>query len=161
MSDIYGITVKTNALLNRSLSEYKGKVMLIVNTASKCGFTPQLEGLEALYKKHKPSGFEVLAFPCNQFMKQDPGTNSEIHSFCTLNYSTTFPIFDKLNVKGSGIHPLYEYLTSQKRGFLGTKKIKWNFTKFLVDKKGNVVKRYAPYVKPEKIEADIVRLLGE
>ncbi len=161
MSDLYNITVSTGALMNRELSEYKGKVLLIVNTASRCGFTPQYDALEALYKKHKETGFEVLAFPCNQFMKQEPGTNKEIQEFCTVNFNITFPIFDKVDVKGDSIHPLYAYLTSQKKGAFGTAKIKWNFTKFLVDRKGNVIKRYAPYTKPEKIEKDIVRLLQE
>lgn len=161
MSGLYNITVKTGALLNREMSEYKGKVLLIVNTASRCGFTPQYDALEALYRKHKESGFEILAFPCNQFMKQEPGTNKEIQEFCTVNFNITFPIFDKIDVKGDNIHPLYAYLTSQEKGIFGTAKIKWNFTKFLVDRKGNVVKRYAPYTKPEKIEKDIIRLLQE
>lgn len=159
MSGLYSITVKTNALLNRELSEYKGKVLLIVNTASRCGFTPQYNALGELYKKHKSAGLEILAFPCNQFMKQEPGSNSEIQEFCTVNFNITFPIFDKIDVKGEYIHPLYEYLTTAKRGILWTKSIKWNFTKFLVDRQGNVVKRYAPFTKPEKIEKDIARLL--
>lgn len=161
MSDLYKINVTTGALMNRELSEDKGRVLLIVNTASRCGFTPQYDALEALYRKHKEAGFKVLAFPCNQFMKQEPGTNKDIQEFCTANFNITFPIFDKVDVKGDSIHPLYSYLTSQKKGAFGTAKIKWNFTKFLVDRKGNVVKRYAPYTKPEKIEKDIVRLLQD
>jgi len=159
MSDLYNITVRTGALMNRELSEYKGKVLLIVNTASRCGFTPQYDALEALYKKHKETGFEVLAFPCNQFMKQEPGTNKEIQEFCTVNFNITFPIFDKVDVKGDSIHPLYAYLTSQKKGAFGTAKIKWNFTKFLVDRQGNVVDRFAPDVKPQDLKADIEKLL--
>ena len=159
MSELYNITVKTGSLQNRQLSEYKGKVLLIVNTASRCGFTPQYDALEALYRKHKAEGFELLAFPCNQFMKQEPGTNKEIQEFCSVNFNITFPIFDKLDVKGESIHPLYQHLTSAKRGAFGTKKIKWNFTKFLVDRQGKIVKRYAPYTKPEKIEKDIIPLL--
>ncbi len=161
MSSIYNITVKTNALLNKELSEYRGKVLLIVNTASRCGFTPQYDALQELYKKHQAEGFEILAFPCNQFMKQEPGSNSDIQEFCSVNFNITFSIFDKIDVKGDSIHPLYQYLTSQKRGAFGTAKIKWNFTKFLVDRRGNVIKRYAPYTKPEKIEKDIIRLLQE
>jgi len=161
MSSLYDITVKTNALLNRSMGEYKGKVLLIVNTASKCGFTPQYDGLQALYAKHRDEGFELLAFPCNQFMEQEPGDNSAIKEFCSANFNITFPIFDKLDVKGDSIHPLYAFLTTAKRGFLGTKAVKWNFTKFLVDRKGNVIKRYAPATKPEKIEGDIEKLLRE
>ena len=161
MSQLYNITVKTNSLLNKELSGYRGKVLLIVNTASRCGFTPQYDALQALYAKHKEAGFEVLAFPCNQFMKQEPGTNNDIQEFCTVNFNITFPIFDKVDVRGESIHPLYAWLTSQKKGAFGTAKIKWNFTKFLVDRKGNVIKRYAPYTKPEKIEKDIIRLLQE
>ncbi|PKL38363.1 MAG: glutathione peroxidase [Spirochaetae bacterium HGW-Spirochaetae-1] len=161
MSALYDITVKTNALLNRSMGEYKGKVLLIVNTASKCGFTPQYDGLQALYAKHREEGFELLAFPCNQFMEQEPGDNSAIKEFCSVNFNITFPIFDKVDVKGDAIHPLYAFLTTAKRGILGTKAVKWNFTKFLVDRTGNVVKRYAPATKPEKIEGDIEKLLRE
>ena len=161
MSQLYNITVKTNSLLNRELSEYRGKVLLIVNTASRCGFTPQYNALQALYAKYRDKGFEVLAFPCNQFMRQEPGTNKEIEEFCTVNFSINFPIFDKVDVKGESIHPLYAWLTSQKKGAFGSAKIKWNFTKFLVDRKGNVIKRYAPYTKPEKIEKEIIRLLPE
>ncbi len=140
------------------LEEYKGKVLLIVNTATGCGFTPQYEGLEKLYKSHHEQGFEILDFPCNQFAHQAPGNDEEIHQFCTLKYNTTFKQFKKIDVNGKSAHPLYEYLKEQQKGTLG-KRIKWNFTKFLVDREGNVIKRYAPTVKPEDIEEDIKKLL--
>ena len=140
------------------MDAYKGNVVLIVNTASKCGFTPQFEGLEHLYRTYKEEGLEILGFPCNQFAKQDSGSNEEIHQFCQLNYGVSFTMFEKIDVNGKETHPLYQFLKSQKCGMFGSK-IKWNFTKFLVDRNGNVVKRYAPTVKPEKIEADIVKLL--
>ena len=161
MSDLYKIKVKTNSLEEKSLSEYKGKVLLIVNTASRCGFTPQYNALESLYKKHNADGFEVLSFPSNQFLNQEPGTNEDIQKFCSLNFNTTFPIFDKIDVKGDSIHPLFRHLTNIKKGAFGSKKIKWNFTKFLVDRNGNIVKRFAPYIKPEKIEKDIIRLIKD
>ena len=141
-----------------SLSQYKGKVLLIVNTATGCGFTPQYEGLENLYKKYRDRGFEVLDFPCNQFGNQAPGSEEEIHSFCQLKYDVTFPQFAKIEVNGPNEAPLYTYLKSQQKGMLGSN-IKWNFTKFLVDKNGNVVARYAPTDKPENLEADIEKLL--
>jgi glutathione peroxidase len=141
-----------------SLTEYKNKVVLIVNTASKCGFTPQFEGLEKLYKQYKDKDFVVLGFPCNQFANQDPSSDEEIQSFCSLNYGVSFPMFKKIEVNGPGAHPLYKYLKSEKKGALGSK-IKWNFTKFLVDKDGNVVKRYASSKKPAAIEEDIKKLL--
>ncbi|WP_085833114.1 glutathione peroxidase [Clostridium merdae] len=141
-----------------SLSQYKGKVLLIVNTATGCGFTPQYEGLENLYKKYRDRGFEVLDFPCNQFGNQAPGSEEEIHSFCQLKYDVTFPQFAKIEVNGPNEAPLYTYLKSQQKGMLGSN-IKWNFTKFLVDKNGNVVARYAPTEKPENLEADIEKLL--
>lgn len=140
------------------LTNYRDKVLLIVNTASGCGFAPQLEGLENLYEAHKDQGFEVLAFPCNQFMGQEPLKDGEIASLCKLNYGTTFPFFNKVDVKGTRIHPLFKYLTHQAPGLLSGK-IKWNFTKFLIDRKGNVSKRFAPVTKPEKIESAIVDLL--
>jgi glutathione peroxidase len=161
MSNLYDISVKTASFLNRELSEYKGKILLIVNTASRCGFTPQYNELEDLYRKYKSEGFEILAFPCNQFMNQEPGTNKEIQEFCSVNFNITFPIFDKIDVKGDNIHPLYSFLTSAKPGIFGSKRIKWNFTKFLVDREGNVVKRYAPITKPSKIEKDIVRMIRD
>lgn len=143
----------------KSLAEYKGKVALIVNTASKCGFTPQYAGLEAIYEKYKDQGFVILGFPCNQFGSQEPGSESEIEQFCQVNYGVKFPMFGKIDVNGKNAHPLYKFLTSEKPGILGTEAIKWNFTKFLVDKDGNPVKRYAPNTKPEDIAGDIEKLL--
>ena len=141
------------------LTAYKDKVLLIVNTASKCGFTPQYKGLEALYQHYKGRGFEVLAFPCNQFGQQEPGSGSQISEFCQLNYGVTFPLFAKINVNGAGTHPLFEHLKSQARGILGTRRIKWNFTKFLVNRDGAVVKRFAPTEKPAAIATAIEALL--
>ncbi len=143
----------------RDLSEFRGQVLLIVNVASRCGFTPQYAGLETLYRKLHPRGFSVLGFPCNQFGAQEPGSEAEIGSFCDTSYGVTFPLFAKIEVNGAGTHPLYQQLKSSKPGVLGTEGIKWNFTKFLVDRDGKVVKRYAPNDKPEDIEADIVALL--
>lgn len=140
------------------MSEYKGKVLLIVNTATECGFTPQYKGLQELYDKYKEKGFEILDFPCNQFGKQAPGTNEEIQSFCELKYRTTFRRFDKIDVNGPDADPLFMYLKSQKKGFLNSD-IKWNFTKFLIDRNGNVADRYAPTTTPEKIAKDIEKLL--
>lgn len=144
----------------RNLSEFEGKVLLIVNTASKCGFTPQFEGLEKMYKDLNDKGLEVLGFPCNQFAQQDKGSDSEIAGFCMKNYGVSFPMFSKIEVNGEGEHPLYKYLKSSAKGILGTKKIKWNFTKFLINQKGEVVKRYAPTSKPEDIQKDVASLLG-
>ena len=141
-----------------SLSEYKDKVLLIVNTATGCGFTPQYEGLEKLYKEYKDSGFEVLDFPCNQFLNQAPGSDEEISNFCTLKYDTTFPRFKKVDVNGENAIPLYKWLKEQKGGIFGSA-IKWNFTKFLVDREGKVVGRFAPTTSPAKIEDDIKKLL--
>lgn len=141
-----------------SLEKYKGKVLLIVNTATGCGFTPQYEGLEKLFQTYHDKGFEILDFPCNQFLNQAPGTDDEIHEFCTLKYHTTFDRFKKIDVNGKDESPLYTYLKSQKGGFL-SKNIKWNFTKFLVDKDGTVVEKYAPTVTPESIEEKIKELL--
>ena len=143
----------------RDLSEFKGKVLLIVNVASRCGFTPQYTGLEALYRNYRERGFEVLGFPCNQFGSQEPGSEAEIGSFCSTNYDVTFPMFAKVDVNGAGAHPLYQFLKSEKPGVLGTEAIKWNFTKFLVNRQGNVVKRYAPNDKPEDLSTDIEALL--
>ena len=159
MTGIYDITVKDIHGEDVSLERYRGKVMLIVNTASKCGFTPQYEGLEALYKKHHVKGLEVLGFPCNQFGAQEPGTESEIASFCELNYGVTFPMFAKVDVNGDDAAPLWQWLKTQKPGLLGSEGIKWNFTKFLVDRQGKVVARYAPTDKPESIAADVEQLL--
>jgi glutathione peroxidase len=158
MNSIYNITVKDNKGKEVSLSEYMGKVLLIVNTASKCGFTPQYNGLQEIYEKYKDKGFEILAFPCNQFMNQEPGSNDEIESFCSLNYGVKFRIFDKIDVKGSKQHPLFKYLTEESGGFL-SKEIKWNFTKFLISPQGKIIKRYSPTTTPESIEPDIRRLL--
>ncbi|WP_054742029.1 glutathione peroxidase [Cellulosilyticum ruminicola] len=140
------------------MEEFKGKVVLVVNTASKCGLTPQFIELEELNKKYKAQGLEILGFPCNQFAKQDPGSNSDIQEFCSLNYGVTFEMFQKIDVNGAGAHPLYKFLKNEKKGVFSDE-IKWNFTKFLIDSEGNVVKRYAPTVKPSKIEADIKALL--
>ena len=142
------------------LSAYAGQVLLIVNTASKCGFTPQYEGLEALHRKYKDRGFEVLGFPCNQFGAQEPGDAAEIANFCTLTYDVTFPVFAKIDVNGAAADPLFEQLKMEAPGLLGSKAIKWNFTKFLVDRSGRVVKRYAPQTKPEELASDIEALLA-
>lgn len=157
--NIYQFNVKKNDGEEVSLEDYKGKVLLIVNTASKCGFTPQYEGLEELYKSYKDKGLEILAFPCNQFGGQEPGSDSEIAQFCDLNYKTSFPLFSKIDVNGGNAHPLYEHLKEKAPGLLGSKKVKWNFTKFLVDKNGNVVTRFAPQKKPQDIAEDIDKLL--
>ena len=143
----------------KDLSDYQGKVLLIVNTASKCGFTPQYTGLESLHQTYGERGFSVLAFPCNQFGGQEPGSEEEIQSFCDLNYQTSFPLFSKIEVNGAASHPLYAHLKEQAPGVLGSKRIKWNFTKFLVNQHGEVVKRYAPSTKPEAIASDIDALL--
>ena len=140
------------------MEEYKGKVVLVVNTASKCGFTPQLAGLEELYQKYEKDGLIILGFPCNQFAHQDPADNKEISEFCLLNYGVTFPMFEKIEVNGEGAHPIYRFLKEQAHGKLGNE-IKQNFTKFLIDRDGKVQKRYAPVVKPEKLEKDIVSFL--
>lgn len=142
-----------------SLTQFRGQVLLIVNTASKCGFTPQYTGLESLQQQYGTRGFSVLAFPCNQFGAQEPGAETEIQSFCEMNYQTTFPLFSKIEVNGAASHPLFAHLKEQAPGVLGSKRIKWNFTKFLVNQQGEVVKRYAPSTKPEDIAADIEALL--
>ena len=157
--DINDFTVLDNKGQEVSLSRYKGKVLLIVNTATGCGFTPQYKGLEDLYKKYGPEGFEVLDFPCNQFGHQAPGNDQEIDSFCTLRYDTTFPRFKKIDVNGDDASPLYKWLKKEKGGLFGNA-IKWNFTKFLVDKTGKVVERYAPTTPPSKIEDKIKSLLA-
>jgi len=144
---------------SQDLNDYQGKVLLIVNTASKCGFTPQYTGLESLHQTYGERGFSVLAFPCNQFGGQEPGSEEEIQSFCDLNYQTSFPLFSKIEVNGAASHPLYAHLKEQAPGVLGSKRIKWNFTKFLVNQHGEVVKRYAPSTKPEAIASDIEALL--
>ena len=157
---IYDFTVSTIMGLPKSLADYKGKVLLIVNTASKCGFTPQYAGLQKLYETYHDKGFEILGFPCNQFMGQEPGSNEEIQNFCQVNYGVTFPMFDKIDVNGPHTHPLYEYLKKAAPAALGLTAIKWNFTKFLVDADGNVLKRFAPNVEPAEIAPDIEALLG-
>ncbi|KQM72316.1 glutathione peroxidase [Sphingomonas sp. Leaf20] len=156
---ITDFTVKAANGTPASLAAYAGKVLLIVNTASKCGFTPQYEGLEALHRDYADRGFEVLAFPCNQFGGQEPGDAAEIANFCSLTYDVTFPVFAKVDVNGGEADPLFERLKADAPGVLGSKAIKWNFTKFLVDREGNVVDRYAPTTKPADIRTDIEKLL--
>ena len=158
--DFYDIKVKAIDGKEVLLEEYKGKVLLIVNTASKCGFTPQYEDLEKLYKKFGNDKFEVLAFPCNQFMNQEPGGDEEIKKFCEMTYDIDFPVFAKVDVNGLDAHPLYKYLCQAQSGLL-SKSIKWNFTKFLVDSKGNVIDRYAPATSPLKLESTIEKLINE
>ena len=157
---VYDFTCRTNTGEEKSLGDYKGKVLLVVNTASKCGFTPQFKGLEALYEKYRDKGLEILGFPCNQFGNQDPGSNEEITEFCQLNYGVTFPMFGKIEVNGSGTDPLFKHLKKEAPGALGTQRIKWNFTKFLINADGEVIKRYAPTVKPKEIEKDVRKLLA-
>jgi glutathione peroxidase len=159
MASVYDFKAKTIDGDEQSLGQYKGKAMLIVNVASKCGFTPQYTGLEAMYKKLKDKGLVVLGFPCDQFGHQEPGDEEEIKNFCSLNYDVSFPMFAKIEVNGEATHPLYRYLKAEAKGVLGSESIKWNFTKFLIDKDGNVVRRYAPTDKPEKIEKDVSKLL--
>jgi glutathione peroxidase len=159
MSNIYDFTAKSLQGKDVPLSDFKDKVLLIVNTASKCGFTPQYAGLEALYEKLSGKGLTILGFPCNQFGQQEPGGAEEIGSFCQTNYGVSFPMFDKIDVNGPKTHPLYQYLKDKQPGILGTKNIKWNFTKFLVDKSGNVVDRFAPITKPQDIEKSIEKVL--
>ena len=159
MSTITDFTVRGADGTPVDLSAYAGKVLLIVNTASKCGFTPQYEGLEALHREYADRGFEVLGFPCNQFGGQEPGDAAEIANFCSLTYDVTFPVFAKIDVNGANADPLFVELKKQAPGLLGTEGIKWNFTKFLVGKDGRVVERYAPTTKPEDIRADIEKLL--
>ncbi|MDM5222420.1 glutathione peroxidase [Peribacillus sp. RS7] len=142
-----------------SLEEYRGKVMIIVNTASKCGFSPQYDDLQSLYVQYKEDGLAVLGFPCNQFLKQEPGDDLEIDSYCKLNHGVTFPMFAKVNVNGKEAHPLFSYLTENAPGVMGSKSIKWNFTKFLIDRDGNIVSRYAPKTKPLEMEEDLKKLL--
>jgi len=159
MTSVYDFSCPRLTGKEQSLADYKGKVLLIVNTASKCGFTPQFEGLEVLYKDLKDKGLVILGFPCNQFGKQDPGSNEEIGDFCQINYGVSFPMFSKVDVNGPDAAPLYQYLKEEKKGILGTGRIKWNFTKFLVGKDGNIVKRFGPSDKPEKIRGAIEALL--
>ena len=156
---VYDYSAKTLDGQDASLADYRGQVLLIVNTASKCGFTPQYEGLEGLYQAYKDKGFTVLAFPCNQFGAQEPGNAEEIANFCSLTYDVTFPVLAKIDVNGPQAHPLYAYLKHEQKGVLGTEGIKWNFTKFLVDRAGKVVERYAPTTKPEDLKLAVEALL--
>ena len=156
---LYDIDVRTIGGHIQSLGAYRGKTLLIVNVASQCGFTPQYTGLEALYRKYKDQGLVVLGFPCNQFGRQEPGTEEDIQHFCAATYDVTFPLFSKIDVNGPGTHPLYALLKSAKPGVLGSEGIKWNFTKFLVNARGEVVARYAPSDTPERIERDIAAVL--
>ncbi|MCW8876942.1 MAG: glutathione peroxidase [Kangiellaceae bacterium] len=158
-NSVYDFNVKDIQGNSVPLSDFKGKTLLIVNTASKCGFTPQYKGLEALYEKLKNQGFEVLGFPCNQFGKQEPGSNQEIAEFCDLTFKVSFPMFSKIDVNGEQTSPLYQFLKAEAPGLLGSKGIKWNFTKFLVNKEGQVVKRFAPKDKPEDLENQITNIL--
>ncbi len=158
-TNIYQFSAKSTSGENVELADYKNKVMLIVNTASDCGFTPQYKGLQELYHNHQAQGFEVLAFPCNQFKQQEKGNDEEIKQFCDLRFNIKFPLFSKIDVNGDTTHPLFSFLKTQAPGLLGSQSIKWNFTKFLVNKEGKVMKRYAPSTPPEAIEADIKKLL--
>ena len=153
--NLYEISVKTIDGQTETMETYRGRVLLIVNVASKCGFTSQYAGLEALYRRYRHKGFTVLGFPCDQFAHQEPGSEAEIQSFCSLTYDVTFPLFAKIEVNGSGEHPLYTFLKKAQPGLFGSEAIKWNFTKFLVNRDGQVLKRYAPSDTPEKIEADL------
>ena len=156
---LYDLSAKLNNGRNKKLADYKGKVLLIVNTASKCGFTPQYAGLEALHEKLNSSGFSVLGFPCNQFGRQEPGSESEIGAFCTRNYGVSFPMFAKVDVNGANAHPLFRFLTREKPGIFGTQAVKWNFTKFLIGREGHPVARYAPMTKPENLEGAMRKIL--
>lgn len=159
MTTIADFTVTTNRGEMLDLKDKLGKVLLVVNTASKCGFTPQYEGLEALYQRYKDRGFEVLGFPCNQFGAQEPGSNEEIAQFCSVNFGVTFPLMAKIEVNGPDASPLFDWMKREAKGVLGTSAIKWNFTKFLIDREGRVVRRYAPTDTPERIARDIEALL--
>ncbi len=158
--NIYDIEITKLSGEKTTLEAYKGQVLVIVNVASHCGFTPQYKGLEALYRKFKDRGFSVLGFPCNQFGAQEPGTSDEIQSFCTTQFGVEFPMFSKVDVNGDATHPLYEHLKKAAPGVLGSQGIKWNFTKFLVGRDGSVITRYAPQTKPEDLEKDIQTALG-
>ena len=159
-NSVFDFVCTTTAGKDKPLSDYQGKVLLVVNTASKCGFTPQFEGLETLYENYKDKGLEILGFPCNQFASQDPGSNEEITEFCQLNYGVSFPMFGKIEVNGAATDPLFAHLKSEAKGALGTERVKWNFTKFLVDSSGKVLKRYSSATKPAAIEKDIKKLLA-
>ena len=157
--DLYGFSVKKADGSTLSLASFKGKALLIVNVASRCGFTPQYQGLQELYKKLNGRGFEVIGFPCNQFGGQEPGSNEEIQSFCSMNFGVSFPIMAKVDVNGKGADPMWEWLKSESPGFLGTKAIKWNFTKFLIGRDGQVIKRFSPQDKPESLLEEIEKAL--
>ena len=159
MNGLYDIPVRTIGGVDTTLEPYRGKPLLIVNVASRCGYTPQYKGLEALYRQYKDLGFVVLGFPCNQFGRQEPGDENEIRQFCDTQYSVTFPLFAKIDVNGVNAHPLYRYLKSAKKGLLGRESIAWNFTKFLVGPNGEVLRRYGPQRKPEDIAKDVARLV--
>lgn len=159
MTTIYDFSAEKLEGGEQSLADYRGKVVLIVNTASKCGFTPQFDGLEKVFEQYNSQGLVVLGFPCNQFAHQDPGSNSEIGEFCQRNYGVSFPMFAKIDVNGKDAHPLYKYLTKEAKGLLGSESVKWNFTKFLVGRDGNVIGRYAPTTKPEDMVKDIEKAL--
>jgi glutathione peroxidase len=159
MTSVYDFSAKSLSGEEIPISKFQNEVLLIVNTASKCGFTPQYSGLEKLYRDYHSRGFEVLAFPCNQFAGQEPGNAEEIKKFCSLTYDVTFPVFAKVDVNGSGAHPLYKFLKKARRGLLGSESIKWNFTKFLVNRNGKVLERYGPTVAPEKLKSRIEILL--
>ena len=161
MKIFYDFNARDIKGVEHSMSEYKSKVVLVVNVASNCGFTSQYEGLQKLYNKHHKSGLEILAFPCNQFREQESGSHSEIQTFCKVNYGVEFLLFEKINVNGENAHPLYKFLKKEAKGFLGTESIKWNFTKFLIDRDGNVINRYGSTTKPKEIEEDIKTLLKE
>jgi glutathione peroxidase len=156
---IYDFEVKDSKGEEVSLSKYKDKVMIVVNTASACGYTPQYKDLQALYEEYKEDGLEILGFPCNQFMNQEPGSNEEIQSFCELNFGVTFPVFGKIDVNGDKADPLFKYLSSEAPGIMGLKSIKWNFTKFIIDKNGEVIERFAPQTNPQEMRSIIEKLL--
>jgi glutathione peroxidase len=160
MTSVYDFSATSIDGKARKLADYQGKVLLVVNTASKCGFTPQYAGLEAIYKQYKDRGFAVLGFPSNQFGAQEPGPDDQIAEFCEMNYGVSFPMFSKVDVNGDNAHPLFKHLTSAKKGLLGSEAIKWNFTKFLIGKDGRVIDRYAPTTKPEDIAKDIEKALA-
>lgn len=159
MEQLYNFSVSDKDDTKISMDEFKGKVLLIVNTASKCGFTPQYEGLNELHQKYHDRGFSILAFPCNQFGKQEPGSNTEIQEFCSINFDVSFPVMAKIDVNGENEEPLFTHLKSEQPGIMGSKKIKWNFTKFLVDQNGKVLYRFAPKTTPVEIEEKIKSLL--
>lgn len=160
MTTVYDFSATTIDGKPKKLSDFKGKVLLVVNTASKCGFTPQYKGLEELYRKYSKRGFAVLGFPSNQFGAQEPGADSEISEFCELNFGVTFPLFSKIDVNGPNAHPMYKYMTAEKKGLLGSEGIKWNFTKFLVGKDGEVIERYAPTTRPEDLQREVEKALA-